>query len=96
MKKLVVFFTINLLLIGCSIDRTTNTVDINEQNLIKEFHELNSENRLTITDEQEPGEKLTLCITLINKKTKKILKNQKIHFFQTNFKGEYQPKVPDD
>lgn len=85
-----------ILLIGCSIDRTVSRLNESDQNLLTEFRQIDTANRLKITNENESGEKLTLCITLVDKAHKKPLANQKIHFYHTSNEGEYEPQTAND
>lgn len=82
--------------VSCSPDRTTHAITNDEASQLKEFKNLDAKNRLKITDENEPGEKLKLCLTIRDKATKQIQPNQKIHFYHTSSAGEYEPKDPND
>lgn len=96
MKIKLTLIPIIFLLAGCSPDRTVSPFTKNDQNILNEFRQIDKQHRLKITDENEPGEKLTLCLTLVNKADKKPLKEQKILFYHTSSEGEYEPKIPDD
>ncbi len=96
MKYILFLIVICFVCVSCSPDQTTHAISYNEASILKEFQNLDSKSRLKITDDNEPGEKLKLCITVVAKETKQPLANQKIHFYQTSSDGEYEPKDPDD
>ncbi len=95
MRKLLLTAMI-LLSIGCSIDTSIALQDTEEREILQQFQALDSLHKVKITKENEPGEKLRLCITLADKKNKRKLNNQRIHFFHTSAEGEYKPKVAND
>lgn len=90
------YIVLVLLLCGCSIDRTIAPLNENEQAFLENFQSFESQHSLKITDDKEPGEKLKLCLTIVNKKTKQIVKNQRIHFYHTSTTGDYEPSDPND
>ena len=81
---------------GCSIDRTIDVIDEDDQRLLDEFLELPEKSKVIIADDDEPGESLMICLTLINKENLAPLKNQDIYFYHTSAEGEYQPSDPSD
>lgn len=96
MKNLVTLLLISLLFIQCSIDRTVLPLNENELETLERFKTFAPENRVAISDENEPGQKLWLCLTLVSKENKELLINQNIHFYHTADNGEYQPSNPGD
>ena len=51
---------------------------------------------MKITDENEPGEKLILCLTFIDKESKRNLPNQLVKFYHTSTDGIYEQTDPID
>lgn len=71
---------------------------LNEEEVkdLEYFQSFQLENILRISDEDEPGQQLWLCLTFISKESKEPLANQNIHFYHTSSEGEYQPSNPND
>ncbi|PWI31547.1 hypothetical protein DI383_02450 [Flavobacteriaceae bacterium LYZ1037] len=95
MNRLIII-AFSLSLFSCSIDRTILEVSENENNTLINFQKLQSKNILKITDENEPGEKLILCLTLIDKESKRNLPNQLVKFYHTSTDGKYEQTDPND
>ncbi|WP_422105889.1 hypothetical protein [Winogradskyella sp.] len=89
--RLIVLLGICSLYTQCAVDRTINNLTNTEQKTLNEFKQLDSINKLHITEDNEPGEKLVVCVTLVNKANLKVLPNQKVRFYHTSDKGEYDP-----
>ncbi|MFL0354756.1 hypothetical protein [Xanthomarina sp. GH4-25] len=89
MNRLIII-AFSLSLFSCSIDRTILKVSENENNTLINFQKLQSKNILKITDENEPGEKLILCLTFIDKESKRNLPNQLVKFYHTSTDGKYE------
>ncbi|MCB0705518.1 MAG: hypothetical protein KDC34_09425 [Saprospiraceae bacterium] len=94
-------FAFALILVGlfvnaCSIDRTILPLDNIEIETLAEFKSLESQNQVQIAPENEPGQKLWLCLTLVSAENKEPLPNQKIHLYHTSSVGEYEPSDPTD
>jgi len=85
-----------LSLVSCSIDRTIDEVSENESNILINFQKLPSKSVLKIAEENEPGEKLILCLTLIDKESKSNLPNQLVKFYHTSTNGNYEQTDPTD
>lgn len=81
---------------SCSIDRTIINVSEKENNTLINFQKLPTKNILKITDENEPGEKLLLCLTFIDKQSKIKLSNQLVKFYHTGTNGNYEQANPND
>lgn len=79
------------LFLQCSVDRTIHTITEAETINLVEFQKLDSTSKIFITDDEEPGQKLILCLTFINKDSKEKLSNQKVSFYHTSTDGEYEP-----
>ncbi|MEQ3690383.1 MAG: hypothetical protein ABNG98_02570 [Flavobacterium sp.] len=95
MRTLTILFSC-IIFLQCSTDRTIASISPEEEIKLKKFQELDSQNKLSITEPNEPGEKLILCVTFIDKTTKIALSNQQVSFYHASTKGEYEPLVPND
>ncbi|MEQ9405311.1 MAG: hypothetical protein RIM99_17110 [Cyclobacteriaceae bacterium] len=84
------------LLCSCGIDRTISPVNSSESDLLSIFRQLPDEHKVKIADDDEPGERLTLCLTFVEKETSKPVSNQEVLFYHTSSGGEYQPTDPSD
>ena len=80
----------------CSVDRSIYPISKAEYNFLTEFQNLEDVHKLKITDDKEPGEKLMLCLTFVNKESKSVLNNQRVSFYHTSTEGEYEPSNPND
>lgn len=89
------FFLI-LISFGCKSDPGFLTVSNQETLDLNDFKKIESISRSTITKEDEPGEKLLLCLKYIDKENKKPLLNQEVKFYHTSDLGEYDPADPED
>jgi len=79
---------------SCSIDRTTPELSTEETEVLEEYQAGN--NGLIITAADEPGEKLVLCLTFVNKEDLDFLSKQEVLFYHTDATGEYRPVIPGD
>ncbi|MEM7086745.1 MAG: hypothetical protein AAF489_11215 [Bacteroidota bacterium] len=95
MKKIILLFS-SIICIQCSDDRTIPPITQAENIQLQEFQELADPHKLFITDDEEPGEKLMLCLTFIDKASKKVLPNQRVSFYHTSAAGEYEPSNLND
>lgn len=95
MKNLRIIILV-LLTTNCAVDRSINIISETEQQTLKTFQNFKPEHSVQLTEDNEPGEKLLLCITFINRDTKKGIANQQVHFYHTNTNGEYKPTNPND
>lgn len=96
MKSLISLVTISLLLLQCSIDRTVPSLSTAEKRTLKNFQNLPDTNQVKITSDDEPGEKLWLCLTIVSKENRTPLNNQSIHLYHTDTSGEYMPTNVND
>ncbi|MFZ1699259.1 MAG: hypothetical protein WBO10_00340 [Pyrinomonadaceae bacterium] len=87
---------LHLLVAGCADGQTVRPIAQDEAMLLQEFQKFDAANKVKLTEDGEPGERLLLCITLVDKQTKKALGGQKIQFFHTDTTGEYSPRVAGD
>ncbi|MFY0604994.1 MAG: hypothetical protein JXQ93_13765 [Flavobacteriaceae bacterium] len=93
------FFKIGCLFffISCAAQNTeVKQITTEEQTQLKEFQKVPNAARLQMTDANEPGEQLLLCLTFVDKKTKTPLKNQKVLLYQTSNDGNYNAEVAND
>ena len=77
-------------------DRTIISLDTNEKATLNIFQNLPIEHKVKISSDSEPGEKLWLCLTFVNKENQSPVSNQEVHFYHTSTNGEYLPSDPDD
>ncbi len=87
---------ISALFTQCATDRTISKLNELEAKTLKVFENFESENQVQISDSDEPGQKLWLCLTVISKENKKPLVNEQIHLYHTSSAGEYEPSDPND
>lgn len=93
-RLFLIIFSLSLL--NCSTDRTIiELTDIEEDSLVN-FQKLPRKSILKITEENEPGEKLLLCLTFIDKESKLSLSNQLVKFYHTTNNGNYEQTDPND
>jgi len=95
MKKITTIISC-ILLFNCSIDRTISPITSSENVILERFQKLDKSNKSFISNENEPGENLLLCLTFIDKISKKPLSNHQASFYHTSTDGEYQPSNPND
>ena len=95
MKNLTLIFPL-LFVFSCSIDRTILEISENEGAVLANFQELPSKSILKITDKNEPGEKLLLCLTYIDEESKESMPNQLVKFYHTSTNGNYEQTDPND
>jgi len=93
-KLILIIFSLSI--ISCSIDRTIIELTEDENNTLVDFQKLPSKSILKITDKDEPGEKLILCLTYIDKESKESLPNQLVKFYHTSTNGNYEQTDPND
>ncbi|WP_411768576.1 hypothetical protein [Winogradskyella sp. A3E31] len=89
MNRLIIV-VFSLFLVTCSIDRTIAELSEAEISIHSDYQNLPSENKLKIANKNEPGEKLILCLTFIDKETKKALSHQQVKFYHTSANGNYE------
>jgi len=95
MKKLVALLFISSFF-QCSTDRNISPLSNDELKRLETFERLYSENQVKITDDNEPGQKLYLCLRLVSKDSNTPLKNRNIRVYHTSAAGEYEPANPSD
>ena len=91
MKHLLILLITGLLLVQCAIDRTIEPVNKTELETLATFKNFDAKNRVRISNENEPGEPLWLCLTFVSKETGIPLFDQEVHFYHTSTSGEYEP-----
>lgn len=96
MKNLLTLSILSILFIQCSIDRTMLALNEVELERLEKFQSFEAENQVQISDENEDGRKLSLCLTFVSKETKEPLINQQVHIYHTSSKGIYEPSDPND
>ena len=96
MKYLLMLTSLSLLLWQCEIDRTISSLNTDEQEALLSFQSLPDANQVYTTPDNEPGEKLWICLTVTSKESGKPLSNQSMYLYHTNAEGEYQPSDVSD
>ena len=80
---------IDMLTMGCEFGNGIKNCTKEELADWKTFQELSLPHRLEIADRNEPGERLSLCLTVLDSEEGKPLPNRRIHFYHTSSDGEY-------
>ena len=81
MKTLFILLVTSTLLTQCAIDRTILPLSKIQLETLEEFKSFEADNRVQIGTENEPGQQLWLCLTLVSKDSNVPLANQKIHLY---------------
>ncbi len=89
MNKFILIF-LSLFIFGSSIDRTILEISDDEHSILADFQKLPSKSILKITNKNEPGEKLLLCLTYIDNDGKECLPNQLVKFYHSSTNGKYE------
>ncbi len=90
------FMLVILFLTNCSVDRKIALLTEDELIELNDYMKLNKKNKVTISEENEPGQKLWLCLTFVSKETKEAVINQNIHLYHTSTTGDYEPSDPNN
>jgi len=80
----------------CSVDRTVLPLHEEEIETLERFERFQHENRLQISDDDEPGQKLWLCLSFVARENKEPLAKQTVNLYHTSSAGEYEPADPSD
>ncbi len=95
MKRFLGLWVLSLL-ISCSSEsqnKATTTISASEKTTWESFQKIPQSASLKLTTNDEPGEKLILCIRVVDKTKKTPLEDQKVLLYQTGNDGEYRPEV---
>lgn len=95
MSRLIILI-VSLAFTQCSTDRTIVQISESEIEVLKEYQHLEKEYKSYIADKKEPGKRLILCLTFVNKADMKKLSNQVVKFFHTSSSGNYEQTDPND
>lgn len=96
MKTLLILILTTTLLTQCAIDRTILPLNKIELEIVEEFKSFEADNRVQISNENEPGQKLWLCLTFVSKDSNELLANQKVHLYHTSDAGAYESSNSND
>ncbi|MBT8324389.1 MAG: hypothetical protein KJO96_03750 [Winogradskyella sp.] len=96
MRNKLPFLILTVVLLNCATDKTISQLTDAEQDILNQYKTLEKISQLTITDNNEPGDNLYLCLTFIDKETKVPLSNQNVLFYHTNSEGNYEPEIATD
>ena len=78
------------------IDRTILDLSSSEVKLVNDYLALDAKHKVSIASENEPGNRLILCLTFLNKDNNKPVSSNRIMFYHTSSSGEYSPKDTND
>lgn len=95
MNRLIIII-VSLTITQCSIDRTIVQISEAEKDVLNEYQHLDKKNKSYIADKKEPGKRLLLCLTFVNKADKKELLNQVVKFYHTSSSGNYEQSNPNN
>ncbi len=95
MKNLIILAFVATVFSAC-IDIIIAKLDDKEMATLASFQAIDDVSQLKITEASEPGQAIWLCLTFIGKESKRLLPYQKVHFYHTSTKGEYEPSNPSD
>ncbi|WOD42192.1 hypothetical protein [Hwangdonia lutea] len=96
MKKLITIILLTMLHTHCAIDRNILPLNDIELETLEVFKDFEPKHQIQISDKNEAGQKLWLCLTFESKENNVPLINQKIQMYHTTSKGEYEPTNPND
>lgn len=96
MKRTLTILLLTFLLAQCSIDRTIPTLSESELQTLSAFQNLNGQSQVQISEENESGQKLWLCLRFVSKETERPLIHEEIKLYHTSEEGEYEPSNPID
>ncbi len=86
-----------LFFISCTAQQAEfEKISTAEEATLKSFQALPLMSRSKLTKDNEPGDKLLLCLTFIDKTRKTPLEDQKVLFYQTSNDGNYNPEIAND
>ncbi len=87
---------VSTLLLGCTVDRTMQPLTDAEAGKLAQFMALHPQHQAMVTDGNEPGTKLLMCVTVIDAATRQVVPNQLVSFYHASAAGEYHATVPGD
>lgn len=90
------YWILCLLLVGCGFDRTIYPYSSEEENMLTAFENFPQRSQMIVVDEEEPGVRLNLCLTFVNKETGASLNDRQVSLYQTDDEGNYDATDPDD
>ncbi len=96
MLRTLTILLLPFLLAQCSIDRTVPTLSESELQTLSAFQTLDDQSQVQISEENEPGQKLWLCLRFVSKETERPLIREEIKLYHTSAEGEYKPSDPSD
>jgi protocatechuate 3,4-dioxygenase beta subunit len=95
MNKLLVVFALAAFT-QCSIDGAIREISQEEMETLNQYQLLGKKSKLTMAEKNEPGEKLLLCVTFVNKQNNSVRSNQLVKFYHTDSNGNYKQSDPND
>ena len=82
-----------LFIFGCQVDRDMTNLSADDINILSRYAEMSKTHQVQLSDNDEPGQPLTICLHFVDKDDKKALANRRIHFYQADVNGNYNPSV---
>lgn len=96
MRNLLGLISIFFCLSCVSQSHDMDSISPKEKELLSTFQGVQLMSKSKLTKEGEPGKKLFLCLTFLDKTRKIPLDDQKVLFYQTSNDGNYHPEVAND
>ncbi|MBR9921059.1 MAG: hypothetical protein GYB31_09485 [Bacteroidetes bacterium] len=96
MEKSPFLILISLLCVQCTVNRSTSFLSTEEQIIVEQFSKLPQTNQVQISPADEPGSRLWLCLTFIDKESREPIADRSVYFYHTSAQGEYDPVDPSD
>ncbi len=96
MKHFISLILIAPMFLQCSVDRTIPVLSPSEEETFRAFENLEVTSAVQISHSQEPGQKLSLCLTFISKESQSPLVHVPIKLYHTSTLGQYDPANPND
>ena len=96
MKHSFTLFLLSIVYISCAIDRNIPMLDADELLELEQFFLLSPEHQTMIASKEEPGRRLWLGLTIVDKATGDVIPNQRVHLYHTDTSGSYSPRIESD
>lgn len=94
MRKLLAILSILFALAACSIDREIKEMTPIEERAFADFQRLPEKSKVSLVSDDEPGETLYICGTLVDDEDTVIIPKAEILFYHTGVDGEYDESIP--
>lgn len=92
---MVLALTLGIVYFGfLATDRNIRPIDGAMSARLQTFQRMGGQHHAPIAPRDEPGERLWLCLTFVDKATSEPLGEQSVHFYHTTAAGDYEPLIP--